>query len=244
MPVKKLTLPIALGCVALVSACNREPEVYTYTEIVKNPPRESRAMPGMESDHAGQPMPAGPMRAGPLTVEPVPENLPEGHPPLDAAGMPDPGGMRGREGEVPPAAGAEGIVWTVPDGWEERPASGMRAAVFAPDGAEGAVATLIVLPLNSGSLQSNVDRWRRQVGLPPGDGSTIGTREGALTFTWVDLLEEARAAGSSQATLAAVYETGGRRLFLKFMGPVDEVAAHADGFLELARSLMVEGGTP
>ncbi|WP_171182901.1 hypothetical protein [Alienimonas chondri] len=56
-------------------------------------------------------------------------------------------------------------TWTVPDGWTERPGSGMRTAtLIAPGGAE---ATLIQLGV-SGDLEERIDadleRWRGQVG--------------------------------------------------------------------------------
>lgn len=62
--------------------------------------------------------------------------------------------------------------WTAPDGWMERPGSGMRVATLLAESDEGDVLQTTVIPLPSSAgdetelLLSNVNRWRTQVGLP------------------------------------------------------------------------------
>ena len=62
--------------------------------------------------------------------------------------------------------------WTTPEGWNEQPASGMRAATFRiGDGEDALECTVIPLPARDGAAASeeylleNVNRWRKQLGL-------------------------------------------------------------------------------
>lgn len=68
MSVKNLTI---FGVLSFITACSRQPEVRVYLEEIQVPDQPSQAM-----------------RAAPLTVEPIPENLPEGHPTLNFGGGP------------------------------------------------------------------------------------------------------------------------------------------------------------
>ncbi|MEM9703064.1 MAG: hypothetical protein AAF907_11545, partial [Planctomycetota bacterium] len=56
-------------------------------------------------------------------------------------------------------------TWTVPDGWTERPASGMRyATLIAPNGVEATVTTFGIRGSRQTQLDENFKRWRGQVG--------------------------------------------------------------------------------
>jgi hypothetical protein len=106
MSVKNLTISLVF---LLMAACGRQPEVRVYLEEILVPAQGASQAPGPMP----QPMPPGMppevssggmgggmemelppdhplrgMRAPPLTVEPIPENLPEGHPTFDMAGAP------------------------------------------------------------------------------------------------------------------------------------------------------------
>jgi hypothetical protein len=61
--------------------------------------------------------------------------------------------------------------WTLPQGWQQKPASGMRYATIDVPSAAGALdLSVTVLPKNEPDLAvyalSNVNRWRGQLGLP------------------------------------------------------------------------------
>src|SRR5882724_7937358 len=62
--------------------------------------------------------------------------------------------------------GDSGARWSAPAGWKELPAQGMRVAAFeAPDDPS---MQLTVVPLGPGlPLLANVNRWEKQIGLPP-----------------------------------------------------------------------------
>lgn len=73
--------------------------------------------------------------------------LPEGHPVVGAAGQPK-------------------LTWKLPEGWEERPASQMRAASFSVPGNDGQNADVSVIPLpTTGHEVELVNMWRSQMRL-------------------------------------------------------------------------------
>ena len=59
------------------------------------------------------------------------------------------------------------IAWTVPQGWTDKGASGMRAGSFAVAGPNNQKADVSVIAMQtwSGQEVDNVNRWRAQVGL-------------------------------------------------------------------------------
>lgn len=70
------------------------------------------------------------------------------------------------------SSSAGGFVWTVPDGWREEPATdGITLARIVPNDGDGSFAiTVTRLGMNLGNmgmLLQNVNRWRRQLNLPP-----------------------------------------------------------------------------
>jgi hypothetical protein len=130
-------------------------------------------------------------------------------------------------------------TWTVPAGWKELPAQQMRFAAFAvsadhPD----AVATVVPLGAQSGSLASNVVRWQGQIGMPPTPESEIEklvthADVNGLHVDRVDLTGPEAAGGADgprKRILAAVIPAAGRTWFFKLMGPADVVAAQKANF--------------
>jgi hypothetical protein len=96
---------------------------------------------------------------------------------------------------IRPAAGKPHPDWKLPAGWQELPASQMRAAtLLIPAGAKPLELSVTVLPWAGGeqAMLGNVNRWRGQMQLPPTDlaGLAESTREikaGDATLTLVDL---------------------------------------------------------
>ncbi|MBI1314433.1 hypothetical protein GC176_24330 [bacterium] len=109
--------------------------------------------------------------------------------------------------------------WTAPSGWNEQPASGMRAATFTigNDG-KSLECTVIPLPARDGTASSdeylleNVNRWRKQLGLnalSSGELQTSLETEGGIfrinladgtPVTWVEL--EGTQSGGGMAPFA------------------------------------------
>jgi hypothetical protein len=238
MSVKNLTL---FSVLLLLAACGRKVETHAYVEVNQLPPQKQPPM--QMPPVVGGALPPG-MRAKPLTVEPVPENLPPDHPTL-AGGMPSVagGGMQGREGEVPPPPSATDITWRVPEGWESMPGSGMRLATFRPAGApENTAATLIAL--GPQDVESNVIRWRGQVGLPSEHKHDHVQLQGELSYELVNLVVESSAANLPTSILGAIYTLENRTLFLKLMGDTQTLIDNKGAFLQLAQSIGLKGDTP
>jgi hypothetical protein len=186
------------------------------------------------------------LRAGPLNVAPVPENLPPNHPTLAGVGgssAPAGSAMQGRESEVPPPPPASDITWQVPEGWTVKTSSGMRLAEFRPpEAGDEAVVTLIALGLQP--LEPNVRRWRRQVGLPEEHVHDHVIVEGGLPYTLVNLVAESAAAGQPTSTIGAIYNLPARSIFLKFTGSTELLVTNKAGFLQLAQSIALKQETP
>jgi hypothetical protein len=90
--------------------------------------------------------------------------------------------------------GATKPGWKVPAGWEEKPASGMRAAtILIPEEGKPLDLSVIALPTSGApsELLDNVNRWRGQLQLPPLDEASLATatkqlKVGDATMTLVD----------------------------------------------------------
>ena len=77
-----------------------------------------------------------------------------------------------------------GVAWDTPKGWTERPESGMRLATLVTPAEIGQHELTIIGLGKTGDLdadiRNNVDRWRGQMGLPPGSGDSVTAIEGDL----------------------------------------------------------------
>lgn len=79
-----------------------------------------------------------------------------------------PNGMNVLPGMQAAADAAGELSYTVPDGWTELPASGVRKANFRIEDDNGnAELTVTVFPGDVGGTLANINRWRGQIGLDP-----------------------------------------------------------------------------
>ena len=116
------------------------------------------------------------------------------------------------------------LSWTVPEGWKEQPASGMRIGSFLIPGENGTKADLAIMafPGDVGGELSNVNRWRKEIGLEPIDEAAIvsssipvGAEQGKLyEFT-----------GAQYSTSVAWVMKDGTSWFFKLRGDSAVVAA-------------------
>jgi hypothetical protein len=161
-------------------------------------------------------------------------------------------GGGGGMGQTPPFAGksrpAEGgaapVKYTTPDGWEDlggRSSGGIRmaAAFRAPGGVE---VTVIPLPGAAGGLADNVNRWRRQIGLPElsAEQVTKDLREVEVAGARGHLADLAGAAGA-KSTVGAIVPRGGTTWFFKMTGPADAVAGQKAAFETFLKSVRFDG---
>jgi hypothetical protein len=154
------------------------------------------------------------------------------------AGAPAPG----------PVAPTHPLIWKVPAGWTEQPATGMRLASFTcGEKPNTGLCTIIALTGQAGGLKPNVQRWMQQIGLTPPAESELDRflarqeripTAGGWTAILIDLTElQKDGAGDTPAIIAALVPVGESTLFLKMTGSRTVLRQHRDGLQELCRSL-------
>jgi hypothetical protein len=161
-------------------------------------------------------------------------DLPPGHPPIDPQG----------------AANVTPFQHEVPEGWQSRPALGIRKAEFQIErGGQSAVVTAIDFPASAGPMMAdpvaNVNRWRSEVGMPPLSDEEVKTSIEPIEIdgveaTFVDAVPDASQPEQSQAdrgTLAAMLARGEVIWFFKLTGDRDLVAAEREQFLSFLKSV-------
>lgn len=126
---------------------------------------------------------------------------------------------------------------TVPDGWTQVSPGNMQVAKFQVPAIENAKAevAMSIFPNDTGGLLANVNRWRRQLGLPEVDQAALASSVTPLDPTLpdavlIDLKNEAR------ALLGAIVPREGRWWFYKMMGDAPAVAAAREQFVAFAKS--------
>lgn len=143
------------------------------------------------------------------------------------------------------------VPWTVPAGWEEKPASGMRVASYAVKRPDGRSADISVVAMGGGAggELENVNRWRNQIGLEPVTEAELASQRsivpaGNRQVVMYELdgkkavLEEKYAA----RTLAAILPAGEMTVFFKITGENALVAEQKPQFLAWLKSVDTGGG--
>ena len=147
----------------------------------------------------------------------------------------EPNPMRPLPGMAEQAAAAGELQYTVPAGWRELPASGIRKATLQIEDAELSV---LVFPGDVGGELANINRWRKQIGLAAVEESALATITRALTISqhpasYVDLI------GPEKSIKGAILPFHGRTWFFKLLGPSDSVQANEAGLLEFLDSVQL-----
>jgi hypothetical protein len=113
--------------------------------------------------------------------------------------------------------------------------------VVGPEGKAGAEITISAFPGDTGGIEANVNRWRRQIGLQGVSGeelqqllSPLELSEG--TATVVDMAGTSMDQGEPSRLVAATVPRGGETWFYKLLGPESLVASQKEAFLEFVRS--------
>lgn len=146
---------------------------------------------------------------------------------------PSGGGSGGRSG---------GPAWdALPDGWTaDAQARPMSVVSFTVSGG-GQEAALTITPLGGDQdLLANINRWRRQLGLPPlaglADDPPQPIEVAGAPGSLVDL------GGPEGRTLAVIAPRGGMTWFYKLSGPDPLVESQRDAFEAFVRSVRFDGG--
>ena len=140
----------------------------------------------------------------------------------------------------PQAASSRPLTWTVPTGWDEKPASRMRLGQFVVRGTNETKAELAVMafPGDVGGELMNVNRWRGEVGLEPieqrdvvSELVAIGSEKGRL-YEFV---------GAQQSTLVGWELKDETSYFFKLRGDKTVVAAARPAMNEFLKSVKFQG---
>jgi hypothetical protein len=130
------------------------------------------------------------------------------------------------------------IKWEIPPGWSSAPASAMRYASFAPADESGGKVdiSVVTFPGDGGSDLENVNRWRRQIGLPATDESAMNSmvaplKTAAENFSSIDMT------GTNSRMLATWTRHDGRAWFFKLTGPSATVEKEKPNFIKFVQSV-------
>lgn len=133
--------------------------------------------------------------------------------------------------------------WEVPQGWQKQTPGRMQAARFTAAGPNNAAAevTFSTLGGTGGGLLANVNRWRKQLALPPLDEAGLAKATASLdmksgTGTVVDMTAE----NKQNRIVAAVVPHGDATWFFRLSGPDAAVEAQKAAFLRFVQTAHAE----
>ncbi|TMB40040.1 MAG: hypothetical protein E6J62_00710 [Deltaproteobacteria bacterium] len=141
--------------------------------------------------------------------------------------------------DSPAASLPNALAWTLPRGWTERRAAGVRYATLKPAVGGKIDVSVVVLPGPAGGELANVNRWRGQIGLASIDERdlararrSIKTRAGAVSV--FDFVSDGN---KKSRLLAAIVVSDESTWFIKMLGDESPVASSRPDFIHLLQSL-------
>ena len=159
-------------------------------------------------------------------------------------GMPPMGMAPGGDMPAPPApSGKAALKWTLPKGWADEPAGGMRFATLKTPVAGKIDASVVVLPGTAGGELANVNRWRGQIGLPPIDEAELARERRVLKTKAGDLsVFDFTSEGQIRSRMVAglITTADGNTWFLKMTGDAGPVGQAKPDFMRLLGSLHLD----
>jgi hypothetical protein len=162
-------------------------------------------------------------------------------PPGVATGSAPPNGqMRVLPGMEEAAQEAGELSYTVPEGWEDRPASGIRKANLVVSDASGsAELTVLAFPGDVGGMLANVNRWREQIGLDPITADALDSVAQPYTIS-AHGGRYVRLEGSLQSILGGLLPFHGYTWFFKLQGDSMTVLANEAAMKTFLDSVRLE----
>ncbi len=156
--------------------------------------------------------------------------------------------LQATQSQQEPRQSGPNIVYKVPEGWKELPATGMREVDlrFGEDDT-GEVSVLRA----GGTLADNVNRWRTQMGQEPLTDDELASLEMGSLFGFpaqmVTIDGDFKSFGATEAVpnyrmmglILSVPEFG-RSIFVKMTGPRESVKLNEEKFLEFTESLNLQ----
>ena len=140
-----------------------------------------------------------------------------------------------------PPAPSGALRWTLPKGWTQREAGGMRFATLKPP-ADRVDVSVVVLPGPAGGELANVNRWRAQLGLSAFDEAALASARKIVNtkagpFAVYDFSSEGE---KKSRLISALAVLDGNTWFLKMLGDAPAVASSRSDFFRLLEGLHVD----
>jgi hypothetical protein len=149
--------------------------------------------------------------------------------------------MQSLPGMESAAAAIDTPDWSVPESWEELAPTSIRKGNFRiVQGEQTAEITVTAFPGDVGGLEANVNRWRRQIGLPSEPLATLQQSiepieiDGQPAF-YIDLLNPQATEGIG--ILGAVIPHGTKTWFVKMVGNQSVLEDQQDNLMLFLRSI-------
>ncbi len=150
--------------------------------------------------------------------------------------------------EIPammPAVHAADLTWTLPQGWMEGAAQGMRLATFHLKNAPKDIdVSIVALDGMAGGLQANLGRWLGQIQLSVSEDALTKLIARAQTVKTTGPIEAkiydftALTDGEDTGSMiAAMMFINGKTVFVKMTGSKDHCRRQKDNLLGLVRSI-------
>ena len=133
--------------------------------------------------------------------------------------------------------------WTVPSGWTEEPPTQMLLAKFSTGDKDArAEITVSSFPGDVGGLVANINRWRRQLGLPAMDETAAVNAATMLEVqsekaSLVELDGTDAKTGQAGRLIGVVVPHDGQTWFFKMMGDGKVVAREKDAFVKFVQTV-------
>ncbi len=148
-------------------------------------------------------------------------------------------------GAMMPAAHTADLTWTLPQGWVEGAAGGMRLATFHLENDPKDIdVSIVVLDGMAGGLESNLSRWLGQIQLSAAENDLKKLIAEAQSVRTKDRSEAkiydlTALTGDSNAAsmIVAIISVNSKTVFVKMTGNKNNCRKQKDGFLDLVRSI-------
>ncbi len=177
----------------------------------------------------------------------TPQELPPNHPPIGGSG-PLPLASTDSAGLTTPAAASgpgEGKpTWKVPAAWRETTAGQFLVAKFLIAAANNSQAAVNVSSSggDGGGLVMNVNRWRKQLGLPDVDAAAAEKLAtpldaGAAKAMLIDMTGSDPRTGDKSRLIAVIVPQPSQTWFYKLMGPLPVVEQEKENFIRFVQTV-------
>jgi hypothetical protein len=131
------------------------------------------------------------------------------------------------------------LGWTLPKGWSESRAAGVRYATLKPAASSEIDVSVVVLPGPAGGELANVNRWRGQIGLAAIDERTLAKARSSIESPAgaLSVYDFSSEGDKKSRLLAAILVSEESTWFIKMLGDESPVASARADFIHLLRSL-------